>query len=134
VLVASGGPAAGRIDLVSVLAHELGHAAGLEHADGGVMAETLAAGVRSVAPATWSRVPGTLDQGGLDQGGTRAPAIDWKLQFAEPAWGSRTQPAPSADWQADFVNHLGKTAEQRNPNASCDCGPTPRLRARCRRR
>ena len=41
VLVAPHGAASGRMDLLSVLEHELGHAAGLDHADDGVMAQTL---------------------------------------------------------------------------------------------
>jgi hypothetical protein len=38
--------AAGRMDLLTVLLHELGHVLGLTHAAGGVMAEALAPGVR----------------------------------------------------------------------------------------
>jgi hypothetical protein len=42
-----GSPAGGRMDLLTVVLHELGHAAGLPDNDGsGLMAETLAAGVR----------------------------------------------------------------------------------------
>ena len=40
--------AAGRMDLLSVLLHELGHVLGLGHQGAGVMAETLAPGVRLV--------------------------------------------------------------------------------------
>ncbi len=41
-------PADGRIDLLSVLLHELGHVAGLEHADEGVMSSTIRPGERLV--------------------------------------------------------------------------------------
>jgi hypothetical protein len=46
-LLATDSPAAGRIDLLTVLAHELGHLLGFEHAEeDGLMAATLAPGVR----------------------------------------------------------------------------------------
>jgi len=40
----------GRMDLLSTLVHEVGHLLGRDHAEGGVMAETLAPGVRNVDP------------------------------------------------------------------------------------
>src|SRR5262249_49113813 len=39
-----------RIDLLTVVEHELGHILGYDHADGGVMAATLAAVVRELGP------------------------------------------------------------------------------------
>jgi hypothetical protein len=38
-----------RMDLLSVLTHEIGHLLGHDHAEGGVMGESLAPGVRSLA-------------------------------------------------------------------------------------
>ena len=49
----------GRMDLFSVLAHEIGHLLDFEHADEGVMLETLAAGVRKLPTA--ERATDSLD-------------------------------------------------------------------------
>ncbi|PQO40862.1 Ig-like domain-containing protein [Blastopirellula marina] len=47
-LAATDSPAAGRIDLLSVLLHELGHVAALDHSDEGVMRRTILPGERLV--------------------------------------------------------------------------------------
>jgi hypothetical protein len=43
---ASEGPAAGKVDLLTILMHELGHILGKEHKDEGLMDELLAPGIR----------------------------------------------------------------------------------------
>jgi Ca2+-binding RTX toxin-like protein len=48
VMSATVGAARGRMDLLTAVAHEVGHARGLTHADEGVMADRLASGIRLV--------------------------------------------------------------------------------------
>jgi Ca2+-binding RTX toxin-like protein len=135
-LLASNGVAAGRVDLLSVIAHELGHAAGMGHHDAGLMSETLATGTRTVPAATTITaltpvapqiapvngmppvdalrnepdIPATLPE---------APQINWTYIHTDtPPQILMPTPAKPAAWQSDFVNHLARTEAQRNPNAN----------------
>ena len=142
-LAAQHGEAVQRMDLLSALAHELGHAGGLEHADSGVMATVLHAGVRTVGAtpgtdrgtiANTDVQPGASNAGepvavfdpaaftsGLTGGAPAAdaatvPVINWAAHSAEQAWGKSTTDARPA-WHGDFFIHLGQTAAERNPTA-----------------
>src|SRR5262249_44257287 len=59
-----------RMDLLTVLMHEMGHQLGLGHADAGVMHETLAAGTRETPPTV-----ATLDRLFADPG--QPSSFDW---------------------------------------------------------
>jgi hypothetical protein len=82
VLVARAGAATGRMDLLSVLEHELGHAAGLEHTDDRRDGARLAAGTR------------TTHADGRAGRGTRAVAG----ATLAPGWA-----APCPHWRSDGV-------------------------------
>jgi len=121
----SGGPAADRVDLLSVIAHEMGHAIGFGHSDDGVMDENRLPGERALPDGWFGLNAVSLEESpSLDDGApraTRKPAavqIDWQtpLVAAAAARSGATQ-ASTERWQQRFVNHLGATPERLNPNA-----------------
>lgn len=74
----------GRMDLLSVLSHELGHLLGHDHAEDGVMAETLAPGVRTLDVS-----PAALAASTPQVGGSWFLAPIWLEDDATPAAGNR---------------------------------------------
>ncbi len=135
----SGSAAAGRIDLLSVLAHEMGHAMGLGHSDDGVMAASLMPGLRST-PERWGDSAHGLPATALPALLARGPApaampqvqIDWGVYSARAAAADaavdrltkpaaalaapgKPAPAPSS-WLQRFVNAMGASASQARPN------------------
>jgi hypothetical protein len=138
-LQATRGAAAGRMDLLTVMSHEMGHAMGLGHSETGLMSGTLQSGQRispSLSPGVPTRgrsngqveIDWTVSLAGDDSALTRnsaVPSIDWSPTAARdskrsaPADRAAQNPPIKGDaWQARFVNHLGATPERLNPNAS----------------
>ncbi|MBW6493254.1 MAG: hypothetical protein K0B16_01635 [Burkholderiaceae bacterium] len=123
VLAAQGDSATGRIDLLSVLQHELGHVAGLGHVDDGLMATTLSAGVRtSLAPEDVSANDKPSHDRSIDPlvapSFPTVPSIDWSKFYDSPAAGVVLPKALKAPaWQTDFVNNLARKGEPSNPNS-----------------
>ncbi|MCD4726563.1 MAG: hypothetical protein K8R46_02805, partial [Pirellulales bacterium] len=73
--VRSGNAAEGRADLLTTVMHEMGHVLGFEHADEGLMAETLPLGVRRLP----SETNNAIDQifASLDDDDDDADDWDW---------------------------------------------------------
>lgn len=120
-------PAAGRVDLLTVIEHEMGHVLGLEHgAEDEVMGETLPPGVRRLLEAPSSTAlpngPPTFGVAGGDPNGDpHAPRVSWNTAL------------PGKDEQV-----LRSGGVETNPNAAIpdipslaqrisDFGPSPFL-------
>jgi hypothetical protein len=127
-LLAMDGPAAGRMDLLSVLAHEYGHALVLEHAEEGVMDDTLSAGLRTLPTVSprWvtAQAPAMFGQRLEGEGGIEARRIeiDWTVPATTPARPAAVAAMSDAarrddvGWQSRFVNELGARSWKDMPN------------------
>jgi hypothetical protein len=137
VLLAADDQAQDRIDLLSVVMHELGHVMGLEHTDEGLMEDDLAVGVRTapavvaestsseageiaigeetVDPQLLALLVETQTQQQLD---AAQPSIDWTPVTYEDVRPGNKKPKASDPWFDDFLNHLAQDESQRNPNAA----------------
>jgi hypothetical protein len=112
-----------------VLAHEMGHAIGFGHVEGGVMDENRLAGERTT-PERWIEpLAASRERGGVATGiaaqALAAPApvvaIDWRAPATQAAASTATAAAPAetratAAWQQRFVNQLG-AQPRADPNA-----------------
>ena len=115
LMVAARGPAADRIDLLSALEHEFGHAAGFGHSATGVMAESLATGVRTTEADGGDAQPARLDghaAPSAQQGPPRPPSP------GRPTTAETWCPRPAGPTRSNFVNHLARSEAQRNPQRS----------------
>ena len=105
----------------TLVAHELGHAAGLLHADGGVMDDSLRAGQRSMPQSRHDAQGSAL--AGAATGASAAPAlaIDWSVHvpLARPRdAGAVDARLGDQGWRQRFVNHMGASREAVDPNAA----------------
>jgi hypothetical protein len=135
LLARMGTEARGRMDLLSVVMHELGHVLGRDHEADGVMRETLAPGVRTVPQAS---LPASTPAGISDDhayavlaslAAARVPAAPAAMQPVQPVidWSARAvdfglKAAPPIDkaaphaWAGQFVTDLARDGDERNPN------------------
>jgi Ca2+-binding RTX toxin-like protein len=148
-MLSAGGssPAVGRMDLLTVVNHEIGHVLGLDHGDAAtyqVMTEGLAPGVRYLFDDHATEDSSALVASGGSAKMTAA-AVATSAQFSPTLRLFEKSPAfadigradsPTIDWSGkffdasdlpktnssawlgDFVNHLAQNEVQRNPNAN----------------
>src|SRR5262249_7827771 len=86
-------PEQGRMDLLSVVTHEVGHALGFDHEAAGVMEAALAPGVRLVPEA----LAGTGTSVGTAASTSAAPAVS---RAADPAVAAPHAPPPTSSHTA----------------------------------
>ena len=96
----------GRMDMLSAIAHELGHAMGLGHGSG-VMSETLLPGQRVLPEPD---APAVVLQ--------KAITIDWARADSEEWLAASNDLTLNQAWRQRFVNHLGASESSLRPNAS----------------
>jgi hypothetical protein len=123
------------MDLLTTVSHEMANAMGFAEDHGqDVTGMTLQAGVRALpagdpqvqvsaspgaaaAPSPYYDSTGPYAFFGAGNAGNTTPAIDWSNPVID-ASGQRKagRGAPSSAWLGDFLNHLGQSETQRNPN------------------
>ena len=140
----AGSPPSKRFDLLTVVAHELGHILGLPdildeaNHPGDLMDQTLNPGVRRLIAAeslvNTAPLASSPAADGLDNGAVSAPALAGSLALATPVSHQDTAPSASAIlfeqwWQAGFLspNFAARAASAALPNVPASLHETPAL-------
>jgi microcystin-dependent protein len=114
LIAAAGSPAAGRMDLLTTVLHEMGNAMGFAEDNGrDITGHVLQAGERRLPPANAASLP---------LAGTAAPSVpkvNWDIKRNDHADRLTPDTDPETpSWVNDFVNHLGNDHSRRLPNAA----------------
>jgi hypothetical protein len=102
-----GTAAAGHMDLLTAISHELGHILGYSHGDSSLMSETLAAGQRKLEDANAANSSFDIALFGASGGAgsvAGTPSIDWDVDFSSAASGwNFTGKRQKSAWFSEFV-------------------------------